>query len=291
MTYIVWYSSMENDTQLFNSKLTKIGLIVTNQISWRYRYTWYTDHWFQFNRVQFQSNRVHGAKTMEWEKNNNNNKIMIITMMIITIIIIMIIITMITIIIIISRIVLNAYVLNILYPRKPHWNLPKMQHRWTDRRTDIEFHETLKDLDPKDTYTSNFWNPHSHGHAVESIRKCIKVSENRTRFEGFNLKIDFKMPKMPKSHDRPLCPYLMRYDAVIPIKDLDPNNIYAKYHWSPIKTTQVIVRTPNTHERAPRFIKKSARNSAKIQIFKLSKTQDLYHVSPWALQTYQVWRL
>ena len=104
-------------------------------------------------------------------------------MIIITIIIIMIIIT---IIIIISRIVLNAYVLNI--PPQTPLKSTKMQHRWTDRRTDIQFHETLKDLDPKDTYTSNFWNPHSHGHAVESIRKCIKISENHTRFEGFNLK-------------------------------------------------------------------------------------------------------
>ena len=77
------------------------------------------------------------------------------------------------------------------------------------------------------------------------------------------------------------------------IKDLDPNDIYAKYmyHWNPIKTSKVIVRTPNTHERAPRFIKKGVKNSGKIQIFKFSKTQDLYHVSPWAFQTYQVWRL
>ena len=172
---------------------------------------------------------------------------------------------------------MNAYVLNI--PPQTPLKSTKMQHRWTNRRTDIQFHETLKDLDPKDTYTSNFWNPHSHGHAVESIRKCIKLSENHTRFEGFNLKIDFKMPKMPKSHDRPLCPYLMRYDAVIPIIDLDPNDIYANYHWNPIKTSQVIVRTPNTLERAPRFIKKSVKNSGKIQIFKFSKTQDLYHVS------------
>ena len=193
-------------------------------------------------------------------------------------IIIIITIIVIIIIIIISRIVLNTYVLNI--PPQTPLKSTKMQHRWTDRRTDIQFHETLKDLDPKDTYTSKLWNPHSHGHAVESIRKCIKLSENHTRFEGFNLKIDFKMPKMPKSHDRPLCPYLMRYDAVIPIKNLDPNDIYAKYHW-----------TPNTHERTPRFIKKSVKNSGKIHIFKFSKTQDLYHVSPWALQTYQVWRL
>ena len=215
--------------------------------------------------------------------------IIITTMIIITIIIMIIITIIITIIIIISRIVLNAYVLNI--PPQTPLKSTKMQHRWTDRRTDIQFHETLKDLDPKDTYTSNFWNPHSHGHAVESIRKCIKISKNHTRFEGFNLKIDFEMPKMPKSHDRPLCPYLTRYDAVIPIKDLHPNDIYAKYHWNPIKTSHVIVWTPNTHERAPRFIKKSVKNSGKIQIFKFSKTQDLYHVSPWALQTYQVWRL
>ena len=214
---------------------------------------------------------------------------MIITTIIIIMIIIIITIIVIIIIIIISRIVLNTYVLNI--PPQTPLKSTKMQHRWTDRRTDIQFHETLKDLDPKDTYTSKLWNPHSHGHAVESIRKCIKLSENHTRFEGFNLKIDFKMPKMPKSHDRPLCPYLMRYDAVIPIKDLDPNDIYAKYHWNPIKTSQVIVRTPNTHERTPRFIKKSVKNSGKIHIFKFSKTQDLYHVSPWALQTYQVWRL
>ena len=280
MTYIVWYSSMENDTHLFNSKLklarlspiksaegtdTHDTLIIDSNLTW------------------CNSNQTGCMVQKQW-----NVKIIIIiiiiiiTMIIITIIIIMIIITIKT-IIIISRIVLNAYILNIL-PQTP-LKSTKMPHRWTDRRTDIQFHETLKDLDPKDAYTSNFLNPHSHGHAVESIRKCIKVSENHTRFEGFNLKIT-KNAQVTWSAIMPIF-----NDAVIPIKDLDPNGIYAKYHWNPIKTSQVIVRTPNTHERAPRFVKKSIKNSGKIQIFKFSKTQDLYHVSPWALQTYQVWRL
>ena len=289
MTYIVWYSSMENDTHLFNSKLKLAWLSPIKSAEGTDTHdTLIIDS----NLTGCNSNQTGCMVQKQW-----NEKIIIIIIIIkiiiihvITMIIITIIIIIITIIIIIiSRIVLNAYVLNI--PPQTPLKSTKMQHRWTDRRTDIQFHETLKDLDPKDTYTSNFLNPHSHGHAVESIRKCIKLSENHTRFEGFNLKIDFKMPKMPKSHDRPLCPYLMRYDAVIPIKDLDPNDIYAKYHWNPFKTSQVIVRTPNTHERAPRFIEKSEKKSGKIQILKFSKTQDLYHVSPWALQTYQVWRL
>ena len=95
--------------------------------------------------------------------------IIIITMIIITIIIITIVIT---IIIMISRIVLNAYVLNI--PPQTPLKSTKMQHRLTDRRTDIQFHETLKDLDPKDTYTSNFLNPHS---LLLLCSRCVLCAE------------------------------------------------------------------------------------------------------------------
>ena len=58
-----------------------------------------------------------------------------------------------------------------------------------------------------------------------------------------------------------------------------------------VSFTVYLVRDDLINKWNQSIIKKSARNSAKIQWFKLSKTQDLYHVSPWALQTYQVWRL
>ena len=35
------------------------------------------------------------------------------------------------------------------------------------------------------------------------------------KFEGSSWKIDFRNAKMPKSHDQPLCAYLMRYDGHI----------------------------------------------------------------------------
>ena len=35
-----------------------------------------------------------------------------------------------------------------------------------------------------------------------------------------------------------------------PNQDPDPNDMYTKYHWNPIKTIQVTVGTPSTHERA-----------------------------------------
>ena len=58
-----------------------------------------------------------------------------------------------------------------------------------------------------------------------------------------------------------------------------------------MKSIQVIVRTPSTHDWAPRFIKRSLKNSGKIQILKLSKTQYLYYVSPSGLFQYKAWRL
>ena len=47
-----------------------------------------------------------------------------------------------------------------------------------------------------------------------------------------------------------------------PIQDLDPSDTYAK-KWNPMKTIQVIVRTPSTHDRAPRFIKKKRKQFGK----------------------------
>ena len=57
---------------------------------------------------------------------------------------------------------------------------------------------------------------------------------------------------MPKSHDQPLCAYWMRYDADIqshPRSWPKWNDIYTKYHWNPMKTVQVIIRTTNTRAR------------------------------------------
>ena len=49
------------------------------------------------------------------------------------------------------------------------------------------------------------------------------------------------------------------------------------------------VRTPSTHDRATRFIKKSIKHSGKIQVLKFSKTRDLY-VSPLCLSECTGWR-
>ena len=47
-----------------------------------------------------------------------------------------------------------------------------------------------------------------------------------------------------------------------------------------MKRIQDNIRTPNTHEWALRFIKKSIKNSGKIQTLKFIETRYLYHVSP-----------
>ena len=46
-----------------------------------------------------------------------------------------------------------------------------------------------------------------------------------------------------------------------PIQDLDPSDTNIKKNGNPINKIQVIIRTPSSHERAPRFIKKSVKNS------------------------------
>ena len=56
-----------------------------------------------------------------------------------------------------TRIVLNAYILNIpLVPCKPHWNIKKNR---MDGQTDGLIFNPIKDLDPKDIYIRNFLNP------------------------------------------------------------------------------------------------------------------------------------
>ena len=78
--------------------------------------------------------------------------------------------------------------------------------------------------------------PNSHGHAARLIRKCAKSSKNthiriwqspefisRVSLRSLNIpslkalaeKLTSGMTKMPKSHDRSLCAYLMRHDADI----------------------------------------------------------------------------
>ena len=86
-------------------------------------------------------------------------------------------------------------------------------------------------------------------------------------------KLTSGMPKMPKSHDQPLCAYLMRYDACpssIPSKILTQVIYIPKKN--PMKRIKVMVWTPSTHERAPRLIKKSVKNLWKIQILKELRT-------------------
>ena len=85
------------------------------------------------------------------------------------------------------------------------------------------------------------------------------------------------MPKMSKSHDQSLCAYLMRFDAHLQSHPRSwPKWYLYRKKWNPMKTIQVIFRTPSTHDRAPRFIKKSVKNSGKIQILKFSKHRTLY---------------
>ena len=151
----------------------------------------------------------------------------------------------------------------------------------------------MKDLHTRDTYTRNFLNSikkklgycpdTSHECAARLIRKCVKNCEKYTYwnlakpgtyitcFKALTKKLTPGFPKMPKSHDQPLCAYLMRYDAIFnPIQDLDSSDTYTTKYWNPMTTIQVIVRTASTHDRTPRFIKKSVKNSGKTQILQFS---------------------
>ena len=67
------------------------------------------------------------------------------------------------------------------------------------------------------------------------------------------------IPKICRSHDQPLCAYLIRYDAHFKSHSRSwPNWYLHKKNWNPMKSIQVIVRTPSTHDQAPRFIKNKA---------------------------------
>ena len=102
---------------------------------------------------------------------------------------------------------------------------------------------------------------------------CPHMVSVNVKFEGSSRKIDVRNAKMPKSHYQPLCAYLMRYDAYLQSHPRSsPKRYINQKSWNPVKTIQVIVLTPSPQDRAPRFIKKSAKISGKIQILKFSET-------------------
>ena len=83
-------------------------------------------------------------------------------------------------------------------------------------------------------------------------------SLNIPSLKALTEKLTTGMPRMPKSHNRPLCTYLMKYDADT---ESHPRS-WPKWHIYQVslksnETIQVSIQTPNTHDRAPRFIKKS----------------------------------
>ena len=63
-------------------------------------------------------------------------------------------------------------------------------------------------------------------------------------------KLTSGMPKMLKSHDQPLCAYLMRYDAHIPSHSRSSPKRYIYWkNWNLMKRIQVIIRTPTADGR------------------------------------------
>ena len=84
-----------------------------------------------------------------------------------------------------------------------------------------------------------------------------KVSVN-VKFEGSTGKIDFRNAKNVS----------VTWPAIMRIF----NEVWYP-SWNPMKTVQVIVRTPSPHDGAPRFIMKCVKKSGKIQILKISKTR------------------
>ena len=105
----------------------------------------------------------------------------------------------------------------------------------------------IQDTDPRDTY-------------VKKSRKAKKFGKNRNieiqqnpgliscvslniKFEGSSWEIDFRNAK--KSHDQPLCTYLMRYDAHLQSHPRYwPKGYLCKKNWNPMKRIQVVIRTP-----------------------------------------------
>ena len=104
------------------------------------------------------------------------------------------------------------------------------------------------------------------------------------KFKVSSWAIDFRSAR--KSHDQPLCAYLMRHDAHLQSHSRSWTKWYIyRKNWNPMKTIQVIIRTPSTHERAPRFIKKSVKNSEKNTHIKIQKNPGTYIIiqSLWLL--------
>ena len=126
---------------------------------------------------------------------------------------------------------------------QPPLKSTKKQAGWTEGSL---IFNPMKDLDPKDTYTKTFWNPIKKNLSYRPdtkqswahnwfIRKCAKkinthngiwqnpqlISRVPLRFlntpslKALTEKFTSGMPKMSKSHDRPLCTYLTRYDTHI----------------------------------------------------------------------------
>ena len=62
-------------------------------------------------------------------------------------------------------------------------------------------------------------------------------------------KLTSGMPKMPKSHDKPLYAYLMRYEAHIQSHPRSSPKWYiCQKNWNPMKRIQVIIRTPKADD-------------------------------------------
>ena len=147
----------------------------------------------------------------------------------------------------------------------------------------------MKYFDAKDTYTRFFFKFNkqklsycpdtSHECAARLIRKCVKHSEKNTHIgiwhnlalishlplrsrnipslKALTEKMPSRMPKMPKSHDPPLCAYVMKYDAHIHSHQRSWPK-WPKFQIS-LKSTQKQLKLPHTPDRAPRFINKSVK--------------------------------
>ena len=116
--------------------------------------------------------------------------------------------------------------------------------------------------------SEKYWGEYKYWNSAESwtyISYPYRVSFN-IKFEGSSLKNDFRNTKnvyvtwsaIMHIFDEVWCPSSISPKILTKVI-LMPKN------WNPIKSIQVIVRTPSTHERAPRFIKKSVTNSGKYK--------------------------
>ena len=107
-----------------------------------------------------------------------------------------------------------------------------------------------------------------------------KVSLN-IKFEGFSSKKMISgIPKMPKSwpaivhiFNEVWCP------SLIPSKILTKMILIPK-NWNPMKSIQVIIRTPSTHDRVPKFINKRVKNSGKKNKYWNSAKPGTYIMCP-----------